>query len=144
MTKTRDEPKAMWRALYRAILDTAFEDSSKSGLHMTPDQAIETLYSELAIHFPKSKLTRTDGRPLLQPRIDLMAGRREAHHYAVDLYYRTYFARNKGAPRVSESDNVKLLEARERGLTYRQIAEMTNLSIEAVRKRISRARRSLA
>jgi hypothetical protein len=143
--------KKTWRELYKPILDHLFASARSSGTFLTPDGAMAALKEDLATEFPSRKGAEpTKGltvRTYLRPRMDLVAGLREAHRYAVDLFYRTYFPR-KGAPRTADQDLATMLSLREQGKNYRSIALFFGLpypeSKDMIRKRIESARQRRA
>jgi hypothetical protein len=143
----KGEARLLWRDLFSASLDAIYQDSAARGAFLTPDAAMAALMDDLAALFPSRKGAEsemgTTARTHLQPRMDRIAGLRDAHRYAVNLFYRTYFPR-KGAPPIPEDDLAKLLDLHERGLSYGQIAQEFKLpypqSKDMIRKRIAVAK----
>jgi hypothetical protein len=137
------DPRKTWRDLHKDILDDLYREAAENDLPLLPDTAFLRLFDELERWFPSSvgQTQKSTATPRLRPRMGLIAGLREAHHYSVDAFYRTYFPQ-KGAPRITDGN--KLLDLVERGLSYRQIAQATGLTKDAARKRIVRTRKRRA
>ena len=98
-------PHQIWRLLYKPLLDKLFSDSVSKGVRLTPDSAIERMGKVLESFFlcVKEEVSSAPHEfptpsPRLYFRFTQVPFRREAHHYAVDLFYDTYFSRKHGAP----------------------------------------------
>lgn len=90
-----------WRKLYKPLLENLFRESASKGVRLTPDVALKETEHVLESVFLSVKGESTSERkkaPTIRPRLYLrferIAFRREAHHYAVDLFYKTYFSQN--------------------------------------------------
>lgn len=76
-------------------------------------------------------------------RLDTAALRRDAHHYAVDLFYRSYYPR-RGAPPLSLGYLDSLLNLKAQGLNNQQIAKKLGAKTEEeVKKGADRIRKEL-
>jgi hypothetical protein len=92
--------RRIWSKLYKPALDDLFRAAASKNVFLTPDAALEVmeqafksvffLVEEQAGSTSKKSLPSA---PRLYFRFDRIAFRREAHHYAVDSFYKTYFAR---------------------------------------------------
>jgi hypothetical protein len=100
--------RRVWRSLYKPALDGLFMQAKSKGVRLTPDDAIEEMERAFKSVFlyvedkgrsgPKKDLIP---RPRLYFRFDRIDFRQEAHHYAVDLFYNTYFLRRHELPRAA-------------------------------------------
>ena len=124
----------------RMMLDHIYKEAAKEGEVLRPDTAIERmtrLARDLTPEDPKSH----SGIPLRPGRLNLIAARRRAHHYAVDLFYRTHFPQ-KGAPRIHPGEISLIRELQAKGLGYSRIGKVLSLSKDTVRKRIQSNQRA--
>ena len=101
----------IWRSLYKPVLDNLFRESLSADVCMTPDVAIKEMEKLLESVFlsvqgaggvKRKKVPTPSAR--LHFRFGSVAFRREAHHYAVDLFYNTYFSGKRATPQA-ELDN---------------------------------------
>ena len=147
----------IWRKWYRPTLDDLFKESESAGLWLTPSAAIE----EMAQCF-KSVLDRSDagGSSQLKDnllgratfRFDDVAMTCEAHHYAVDLFYKYYFPRTpastgkarRGAPPLPREYLDRILQLRRQGLNPAQIASRLGQPTDRMRHQVKIAERRLA
>jgi hypothetical protein len=148
-------------AYVKLTLEQIFEIAQEQKQMLMPDQAMLKLASvisrapkikgepldpdsqhrSLAKFFNSRKFKRSD---TLKYGVALT---REAHHYAVDLYYRMNGYVEKGAPQVATEEITEILLLREQGLSYPKIARKIGLpfdtpgnqrkSADVVRKRIA-------
>jgi hypothetical protein len=131
--------RASWRAHYRHVLDLIFEEHAAQEIIVLPDEAVrlmeemtERLFKDILRTAPDS-----DASPSMSVvRFDYDAYRREAHHYAVDRFYKTYFPRKRGAPPLPDSYLDPILQLRFMGLNYAAIANRLGMDKETVRKRL--------
>lgn len=86
--------------LSEVLLRGFYEDAVKNGIILLPDEAIDKLQDVMEnlrevekLDIPKFKRDN--------PRTDWEAIVRRLHHYAVDLYYDTYFGKKVGAPSMA-------------------------------------------
>jgi hypothetical protein len=88
-----------WRELYKPLLDNLFRESASKGVSLTPDVALmktehvlESVFLSVKEGGNSERKKALPIRPRLYLRFERIAFRREAHHYAVDLFYKTYFS----------------------------------------------------
>jgi len=90
--KEVDVLKRIWRdVLYKPILDDFFANAQSIGAFLTPDAAMVALKEDLTALVSETRSESAKAstvRPRQQPRMDLFAGLRDAHHYAVELFYK--------------------------------------------------------
>jgi hypothetical protein len=135
-----------WRKFYKPTLDDLFKEYESIGILLTPCMAIEEmeqLFEDMSLRFEKDRRSETKKNPTAGHRyfrFDHVAFRREAHHYAVDLFYKTYYPRS-GAPRLSIEYLGTVLELRRKGLNDPQIAERLGQSTDTIRKQIRIAKK---
>jgi len=98
----------IWRMLYKPVLDSLFSETASKGVRLTPDMAIEQMEKLfetvfLCVEQEGSSATKKglSPSPRLYFRFGRVAFRREAHHYAVDLFYSTYFLCKHEAPHAA-------------------------------------------
>jgi hypothetical protein len=136
--------RAAWRKRYRFTLDAIFEEYAAIGVRVTPDEALELMEDLLCEWVSKDASVASDGtlRPLALFRFDFAAFRREAHHYAVDQFYKTYFPRRRGAPPLPDYHIDRILALRRKGWNYVAIAkelgqpeDTTKRQVEVAEKR---------
>jgi hypothetical protein len=94
--------RRIWSKLYKPALDDLFRGAASKNVFLTPDAALEVME-----HAFKSVFFLVDDQagsglkknlpsaPRIYFRFDRIAFRREAHHYAVDSFYKAYFARGR-------------------------------------------------
>jgi len=141
--------KELVRSIFDEMLVKAGPDSVPH-----PDAVMEELPKRFAFLVGPSK--KKGGKPdnVSQIRVDTARAQRNAHHYAVDLFYDSLVARRRGAPAYRAEDNARLVDLHSRGYSYAQIAKMLKLptsppserikSIDQIRKRIKRAGKKTA
>ena len=133
--------RQIWRKWYKPTLDDLFKECESLGILLTPYIAIEQmelLLEDVSRHFEEecqsdAKKDPTPSRHYF--RFDQVAFRREAHHYAVDLFYKTYYPRS-GAPQLSIEYLNDVLELKRKGLNDPQIAERLGQSTDTIRKQV--------
>lgn len=143
------EARDMWRKWYRATLQEIYKVHSESRLLITPDMAMEQLHSVLRDVFlalknqeEENSVDNAKEAPrFVPPQFDFDAFEREAHRHAVDLYYRTYFPKSKGAPRLHENALEPLREMQREGFGYKKIADALGLTKDIVRDRLTGRKR---
>jgi hypothetical protein len=95
--------RRIWRKLYKPTLGNLFGQSASMSVLLTPDVALKEMEQAFkSVFFSVEeectfapKKDPTPGRRLYF-QFDRIAFRREAHHYAVDLFYNKYFSRKHG------------------------------------------------
>jgi hypothetical protein len=129
------------KKLTRSLLKGIYEKAAGDGRIPTPDAAIEKMH-ELIEQLSGS----TDGPrasesfPTELARFDFAQLEREAHHYAVDLFYAAVRPR-KGAPPLHAAYRNQLLALRAEGLSPRKIA--IKLGIDSSHESVDRVRKQL-
>lgn len=142
MGQAARELREMWRKGYRRMLDLIFEECASDGITVWPDEAMdwmEEYLEKLASDGEQSKLGETMSGLASNLRFDSAAYRREAHHYAVDLFYRTYFPRKRGAPPLPTAYLDRILQLRFKGLNYVSIAEKLGQPKDRMKKQVEAA-----
>ena len=112
-------PSFLW--LIREIPAT-FQNSPYARRHRQ-NAASGSRFGKLTSDDEQSKLDETMSDQVSNLRFDFAAYRREAHHYAVDRFYKTYFSRKRGAPPLPTAYLDGILRLRFKGLNYVSIAE---------------------
>ena len=139
--------RRMWRELYRDALNCIFEESASREIVIGPDIAVALMEEEAAKAFvdrpPQSTGTRAFPSSTHMFRFDFDAYRREAHHYAVDKFYKTYFPRKRGAPRLPDSHLDWILAQRRKGLNDVAIAGKLGLRKDTAKYRVAVAEKRL-
>jgi hypothetical protein len=149
--------KAKWSDSFDQFLEEIFVVARTNGFRLTPDQAMaeldEALASILATPDTPEKDRGLTARPRLAVRIDIVALRCKVHHFAVDLFYKTYFPRRsgtegksrRGAPPLSTEYLGHVLMLSDRGLKPFEIAGKLGQSDprgkDRVRKQIAAAKK---
>jgi hypothetical protein len=133
--------RQIWRKWYKPTLDDLFREYESIGILLTPCMAIEEmeqLFKAISLRFEEERRSEAKKDPTPGHRyfrFDHIAFRREAHHYAVDLFYKTYYPRS-GAPQLSIEYLGAVLELRRKGLNDPQIAERLGQSTDTIRKQV--------
>jgi hypothetical protein len=123
--QTAKELRALWRKRYTELLDSIFKESASNEITIGPDDALDLMEEclrRLAFDGKQSNLDETKSGSRSNLRFDFAAYRREAHHYAVKRFYKTYFPRKRGAPQLPESHIDRILGLRFKRLNYVAIA----------------------
>jgi hypothetical protein len=128
-----------WRKFYSKVLNEIFEQATRLGLEIWPDDAVEALGYVMKRENESRGLTaggQRVGAPTL--RFNAAAYRRDAHHYAVDRYYRTYHARGRGGEPLSMSHVDRILSLRlEEGLSIPAIADRLGLRRDTAKYQVA-------
>jgi len=133
---TDDELRRMWRKRYTSLLDMVFKEYKSVGLFVTPDEAMDVMEELLPALVSEDKGSEPEGGGHVF-RFDFAAFRSDAHHYAVDLFYKTYYGlRGKGRPPLPREHLDQLLGLRRQGLSYRQIGKKLGQTQDATRKQV--------
>ena len=144
MGQTAKELRATWRRHYKRLLDLIFEECASQNITATPDDAMN-LMGELTESLFKAILqSKQDGDASGADsvlRFDYDAYCREAHHYAVDRFYKTYFPRKRGAPPLPKAYLDQILQLRFKGRNYVSIAEKLGQPKDKMRKQVKAAER---
>ena len=92
--------RRIWSKLYKPALDDLFRGAASKNVFLTPDAALEVMEQAFKSVFflvddriDSAVKKNSPSASRLYFRFDRIAFRREAHHYAVDSFYKTYFAR---------------------------------------------------
>jgi len=142
MGQASRELRKMWRNRYRDLLDSIFDECASHKIIIGPDDAMdwmEDFLQKLASDDEQLQLDETVSRPVSNLRFDVPAYRREAHHYAVDRFYKTYFPRKRGAPPLPEAYVDRILQLRFQKLNYISIAERLGEPKGRVKKQVRAA-----
>jgi hypothetical protein len=134
--------RATWRTHYRRLLDLIFEEHSSQKIILGPDDAMD-LMEELTESLFEANLQSKQGGDASGSnsvlRFDYDAYRREAHHYAVDRFYKTYFPRKRGAPPLPTAYLDRILQLRFKGMNYVSIAEKLGQPKGRMKKQVEAA-----
>jgi hypothetical protein len=138
MTKQGAVLRQMWRERYVSLLKVIFEEHESAEILIMPDEAMQIMEEILGTMIG----TESDDKPS-GLRFDFAAFRREAHHYAVDQFYKTYYGGRKGSPPLSINYMSHVLQLRKQGLNNSQIAKKLGKNKDAIRKQVQAAHRLL-
>ena len=142
MGQTAKELREAWRKRYRFVLDSIFEEWASCEITLGPDEAMawmEELIERLVSDSQQSKPDEGASGPVAVLRFNFAAYRREAHHYAVDRFYKTYFPRKRGGEPLPTSYLDRILRLRFKKLNYVAIAESLGQPKDRVRKQVEAA-----
>ena len=141
--------RRIWRQWYKPTLDDLFKEFESLSILLTPDAAIEQmdgLFKWVLDHTESADSSELTNDPIGRPtfRFDDVAMTREAHHYAVDLFYKYYFPREpgsqgksrRGAPPLSMEYLDRILQLRRKGFNYVKIAEVLGQPKDRMRKQV--------
>ena len=110
------------KELTRSLLKGIYEDAARDNRIPTPDVAMEMMRKLIAQLTGGTDGTREqESFPADLARFNFAQLEREAHHYAVDLFYAAVRPR-RGAPRLQPGYLNQLLALRTEGLSPRKIA----------------------
>jgi hypothetical protein len=131
----------MWRKRYRFTLDAIFEEYSSVGMMVAPDEAMDLMHDLLRdwVSRDASEASKATSRPATLVRFDSDAFSREAHHYAVDLFYKTYFPRGRGTPPLPDSYLNGILKLRREGLSHLAIANRLGIRRDTAKYQVAAA-----
>jgi phage pi2 protein 07 len=104
------------------LLKGFYQEVQKDKIDLWPDEAMKQLMDLMNKRAEKEKEEIAEVL-LKNPRLDQIASLRKLHHYAVDLFYETYFGKRSGAPPLNDKYLEQLSMLREQGLSYGQIAQ---------------------
>ena len=124
---------------YTSLLDLIFEECASHNITLEPDEALDwmdELLKKLVTDDEESKREETTSGVTSILRFDSAAYRRDAHHYAVDRFYKTYFPRKRGAPPLPTDYVDRILRLRFKGLNYVSIAERLGQPKGTMRKQV--------
>ena len=138
MGQAAKELRAMWRKRYRFTLDAIFEEYSSVGMMVTPDQAMDLMEDLLRewVNKDASEESKGTSRPTVLFRFDSDALSREAHHYAVDRFYKTYYPRRRGAPPLPDYHLDRILALRRKGWNYVAIAKELGQRADTTKRQV--------
>jgi len=88
--------RRIWRKLYKPTLDNLYRESASRRVLLTPDLALTEMEQVFKSVFQSVEAEGSSGSKKV-PAPHRIAFRREAHHYAVNLFYKTYFSRKHEA-----------------------------------------------
>jgi hypothetical protein len=135
------ELREWWRKYYTKLLDLIFDEYAAEGLRVGPDEAMDCMEYVLE---RQQRDVSGQGKPddAVRPRpvmrFNAAAYRRDAHHYAVDRYYRTYHARGRGGEPLSMSHVDRILSLRlEEGLSIPAIADRLGLRRDTAKYQVA-------
>jgi hypothetical protein len=127
------------------MLDYLFTEAKRDHILLKPDEAIEDMETVISA-LSKADERETASESILNSfrRMNTTAMLRDAHHYAVDLFYNTYYP-TSGAPPLSLDYLDVLLKLKKKGLNNQQIARRLGAKTDAEAKQIAdRIRKELA
>ena len=114
-------PRELSKQLNRSALKHIYDEAKRAGRIPTPDAAMEALHSHNRQRIGDTDKEAKEVFPPEMARFDVSQVFRDAHHIAVDLYYRALYPR-KGAPPLRHEYKEQLLRWQSGGLRPRQIA----------------------
>ncbi|HVG20962.1 MAG TPA: hypothetical protein VNI02_18075 [Blastocatellia bacterium] len=112
--------------LNKSYLRDFYKKAFKERIILSPDEALKKL-EEVSMTIAKHNGITISSFKVEHPRIDLVAEARKLHHYAVDLYYDTYYGKKVGATPLDDKYLEYILQLSEKGLSYGQIAKDVGL-----------------
>jgi hypothetical protein len=130
----------MWRKRYTRLLDSIFEECASHEITVGPDEAMDWMegyLEKLASDGKQSNLDETISGPASILRFDFAAYRRDAHHYAVDRFYKTYFPRKRGAPPLSTGYLGRILQLSREGKNVAQIGKLMKQRKDTIGKQLA-------
>lgn len=122
MPKKKESKKIDPYRFNELYLENIFREAVEKHEVLLPDDAMKKLNSIMGKRLEIEGLDIATTRRKY-PRIDDLVVLRKLHHYAVDLFYRTYFERGEGAPSLSNEYLQSIVEMRQKGLSYGEIAK---------------------
>ena len=140
MGQTAKELREMWRKLYAHVLDSIFEECASNEITVGPDKAMDWMegcFEKMASDGKQSSLDETISGSASNLRFDFAAYRRDAHHYAVDRFYKTYFPRKRGAPPLPDFYFDPILRLRAKGMNSAAIADKLGQPKDRMRKQVA-------
>ena len=140
MGQTAKELRDGWRKLYTRLLDSILGECASEGITIGPDEAMdwmERCFEKLASDGKQSSLDEAISGSTSNLRFDFAAYRRDAHHYAVDRFYKTYFPRKRGAPPLPDFYFDPILRLRARGMNSVVIADKLGQPKDRIRKQVA-------
>jgi len=138
--QTAKELREMWHKRYSQILDMIFEECASDEITVGPDEAMEwmeALMERLVRENRQSDPKEDASGPVPVLRFSFEAYRREAHHYAVDRFYKTYYPRKRGGEPLSISYLDQILELKRKGMNNGQIATLMKQRRNTVAKQLA-------
>jgi hypothetical protein len=141
--QTAKELRQMWRKRYTKVLDVIFEEFSSQGITVQPDDAMDLMGDLLKewLNDEPPAAPADQPHPRTPFRFNFAAYSRDAHHYAVDQYYKTYFPRKRGGERHPTSYLDEILRLLGKGLNNVAIAAKLGVPKDRMRKQIEAAKR---
>jgi len=132
--------RKMWRQRYTEVLDLIFKEFASQEIEIEPDDAMD-LMEDLLREWcgdPRSGPDDTSRTPVVF-RFSASAYRRDAHHYAVDRFYGTYFPRKRGAEPLPKYHLDRILALRRKGWTAVAIAKELGLRNDTAKYQVEAA-----
>jgi hypothetical protein len=126
VSKRKSSEKVATTNPLKILLERFFRDATSKNELLWPDEAMRKLFDyinkiiEIGV-LNKDKPTAT--------RVNEINFNKELHHYAVDLFYKTYFPTKKGAPPIPDEYYEFILKLHNEGKTHKEIAEEVDLPI---------------
>lgn len=130
---------------WEIVLNQFYKEAKEERRLLYPDDAMKKLSDWMNKANEVQKVDISALR-LKNPRIDIPAELRKIHHYAVDLYYETYYGKRDGAPRIDNHYLEYIVTLRAKGLSYGKIAKELNYPISPpseLRKSTDKIRKQL-
>jgi KaiC/GvpD/RAD55 family RecA-like ATPase len=139
----------IWCKWYKPTLDELFKEFESAGFWLTPDAAIEEMEKLFNRVLGRTEAAgganpKNDAMQSTMFRFDHVAMTCEAHHYAVDLFYKYYFPRTpeskgkarRGTTRLPEKYLDRILKLLRRGKNYVQIAQLLGQPKDRMRHQV--------
>ena len=136
------ETLSLWRKWYRPVLDDLYKAAHNDNVLLTPDAAVNKMEEVFAFVF-KAEQRDENKASTSFPRFDGVAFSRDAHHYAVDLFYKTYHKRTGAPPLRADYLNL-LLKLDADGMNPAQIASKLGHKPDAIRKQLTLAKKRVS
>jgi hypothetical protein len=139
--QTAKQLREMWRKRYTQVLDQIFEAFASQEIRIGPDAALEEMenFLERLCNQSRQDESKDASSATAVIRFNFAAYRREAHHYAVDRFYRTYFPQKRGAPPLPEYHLDRILALRRKGKTPLAIADKMGLRKDTAKYQVEAA-----
>jgi hypothetical protein len=127
------------------ILEHLYKEAVQAGVMLYPDEAMKEFSNLIREIVEVNKFDIQEFRQS-NPRTNIIGHSQKLHHYAVDLFYRTYSEATIGAPPISNEYLILLVELRNKGLSHGKIAKelgMPTSPQNELRKSSDRIRKQL-
>jgi hypothetical protein len=126
--------------IYRLLLDDIFKKAQTDGVQLSPCEGMQRLTRTVKNLIGSDESEYESETDAQTERAGLRAWR-NAYHYSVDCFFRTYGGVSPGRPRIPQEVLAIVTQLKKQGLSHSKLGRKLGITADAARKRLKSAQK---